>query len=131
MIDVMIPVSVGELFDKITILEIKTERIKAEHKLANIRRELASLQQIVSTIDDANILHLVSQLKHTNLVLWDIEEQKRMKEKAQCFDQGFIELARAVYINNDIRAAIKREINVITGSPIVEEKSHEKLSGHA
>lgn len=125
MTDVMIPVSVGELFDKITILEIKVERITAEHKLANIRRELALLQHIASDIDHTSILHLVSQLKHTNLVLWDIEEQKRMKEKSQCFDQEFIELARAVYTNNDLRATIKREINAITGSSIVEEKSYE------
>lgn len=125
MTDVMIPVSVGELFDKITILEIKVERITAEHKLANIRRELALLQHIASDIDHTSILHLVSQLKHTNLVLWDIEEQKRMKEKSQCFDQEFIELARAVYTNNDLRATIKRKINAITGSSIVEEKSYE------
>jgi hypothetical protein len=125
MTEVMIPVSVGELFDKITILEIKVERITAEHKLANIHRELALLQQIASTIDDANILHLVSQLKQTNLMLWDIEEQKRVKEKAQCFDQEFIELARAVYLNNDKRAEIKKQINLITKCSIVEEKSHE------
>jgi hypothetical protein len=131
MTDVVIPVSVGELFDKITILEIKVERITAEHKLANIHRELTLLQQIASDIDDASILHLVSQLKHTNQVLWDIEEQKRMKEKAQCFDREFIELARAVYINNDKRAEIKKQINLITKSSIVEEKSYEKLSSNS
>lgn len=125
MTEVMIPVSLGELFDKITILEIKTERIDADHKLVNIHKELGLLQQIASTIDDTNILHLVSQLKHTNLVLWDIEEQKRIKEKSQCFDDEFVVLARAVYINNDLRAAIKREINVITGSHIIEEKSYD------
>ena len=125
MTDVMIPVSVGELFDKITILEIKVERITVEHKLVNIRRELVLLQQIASTIDDTSILHLVSQLKHTNLMLWDIEEQKRTKEKLQCFDNKFVALARAVCINNDLRAAIKRDINVITDSLIIEEKSYE------
>ncbi len=124
MTEVVIPISVGELFDKITILEIKVERIAAEHKLANIRQELALLQHIASDIDDIKILHLVSQLKQTNIMLWDIEEQKRLKEKSQCFDQKFIELARAVYINNDKRAEIKRQINLITKSSIVEEKSY-------
>ncbi len=120
----MVPVSVGELFDKITILEIKVERITAEHKLVNICQELALLQHIASAIDQTKIQHLVSQLKHTNLMLWDTEEQKRAKEKAQCFDQEFIELARAVYLNNDKRAEIKRQINLITKSSIVEEKSY-------
>jgi hypothetical protein len=125
MTNVMIPVSVGELFDKITILEIKAERITAAHKLANICQELALLQQIASDIDNAKIQHLITQLKQTNLSLWNIEEQKRTKEKAQCFDDEFVALARAVYINNDLRAAIKRDINLITGSTINEEKSYD------
>ncbi len=125
MTKVVIPVSVGELFDKITILEIKVERITVKHKLTNIREELALLQHIAIGINNTKIMHLVLQLKHTNQVLWDIEEQKRVKEKAQCFDQEFIELARTVYIKNDLRATIKREINVITGSHIIEEKSYD------
>ena len=119
-----IPVSVGELFDKITILEIKVERIAAEHKLANICQELALLQHIASAIDQTKIQHLISQLKHTNLMLWNIEEKKRKKELEKCFDQEFIELARSVYMYNDKRAEIKKQINLITNSDIIEEKSY-------
>jgi len=125
MIEVVIPVSVGELFDKITILEIKQQKILLEHKLINIRKELSILQHAASNVDQQNIAELIDQLKKVNSVLWEIEEQKRLKEKLKCFDNKFIELARSVYINNDQRALIKQQISLITNSSIVEEKSYE------
>jgi hypothetical protein len=113
------------LFDKITILEIKQQKILLEHKLINIRKELSILQHAASNVDQQNIAELIDQLKKVNSVLWEIEEQKRLKEKLKCFDNKFIELARSVYINNDQRALIKQQISLITNSSIVEEKSYE------
>jgi hypothetical protein len=121
------PVSYGELLDKITILEIKSSRIADAAKLANVRNELELLNAIwsgshVSTID---IAHERAQLLAINQALWDIEDAIRLKERAQAFDQGFIELARSVYFRNDERAACKRAINLKLGSELVEEKSYQ------
>jgi hypothetical protein len=121
------PVSYGELLDKITILEIKSSRIADAAKLANVRNELDLLNAIwsgshVSTID---IAHERAQLLAINQALWDIEDAIRLKERAQAFDQEFIELARSVYFRNDERAACKRAINLKLGSELVEEKSYQ------
>ena len=121
------PVSFGELIDKITILEIKSEQIRDAAKLANVRAELDLLnatwaQHPASRTD---ILAERAELKRINQSLWDIEDEIRLKEKAQDFDARFIELARAVYFTNDKRAAVKRAINLKLGSRLVEEKSYQ------
>jgi hypothetical protein len=119
-------ISVGEFLDKLTILEIKNERITDPAKLANIRKELETLQAIwrQSPYSSQDVGDAYDRLKAVNEKLWEIEDDIRDKERAGLFDQGFIELARAVYFNNDDRAAIKKEINLKTGSGLVEEKSY-------
>ena len=121
------PVSYGELIDKITILEIKSRRITDDAKLANVRNELDLLS--ATWANDAashtDISAERARLLAVNELLWDIEDQIRLKERAQAFDQEFIELARAVYFRNDERAAFKREINLKLGSQLVEEKSYQ------
>ena len=116
-----VPVSVGEVLDKISILQIKSERITDASKLANVRKELEHLK-------DAARNHrrpaLEAELKQVNSHLWEIEDRLRVKEKGEEFDAEFIELARAVYITNDRRAEIKRRINEATGSALIEEKSY-------
>lgn len=119
-------ISVGEFLDKLTILEIKNERIRDPAKLANIRKELEALQAIwgQSPYSGADIGDAYARLKAVNEKLWVIEDDIRDKERAGVFDREFIEMARAVYFNNDDRAAIKKEINLKTGSGLVEEKSY-------
>jgi hypothetical protein len=121
------PVSYGELIDKITILEIKSRRIADEAKLANVRNELDLLNATWgnSTASQTDIADERARLLAVNELLWDIEDKIRLKERAQAFDQEFIELARAVYFRNDERAAFKREINLKLGSQLVEEKSYQ------
>jgi len=114
-------VSVGEVLDKITILQIKSERITDASKLANVRKEL---QQLTLAARGYRHPALETDLRAVNATLWEIEDRLREKEKRQEFDAEFIELARAVYITNDRRAEIKRRINEITGSALVEEKSY-------
>ena len=126
MSDIKVSVSPGELLDKITILRIKSSRMSDATKLANVRAELAALEETwgassYATIDinaEVNALHAVNER------LWVIEDDIRDKERAQAFDAEFIRLARAVYFENDERAAIKRRINVKLGSALVEEKSY-------
>ncbi len=121
------PVSYGELIDKITILEIKSRRITDDAKLANVRNELDMLNATWAN-DHASQTDIAAERErlHTvNETLWDIEDAIRMKERAQAFDQEFIELARAVYFRNDERAAFKRDINLKLGSELVEEKSYQ------
>ena len=122
-----VPVSYGELLDKITILEIKSERMTDAAKLANVRDELPLLEQTWQAHPAActDIASERAALKRVNAALWDIEDRIRLLEKAQSFDAGFIELARAVYVRNDERAAIKRAINLKLGSRLVEEKSYQ------
>lgn len=122
---VTVPVSVGELFDKLTILQIKSERLTDVDKLANVQNELAHLTAAVGALDIPDVSALVADLKEVNTFLWGIEDYKRLCERQQKFDATFIEAARQVYIKNDKRAAIKKEINTICGSSIVEEKSYE------
>lgn len=121
---VNIPVSIGELFDKITILEIKQKNITCKSKLKNVLLELNSLNKISSTIDKTEINDLIEELKTVNSTLWNIENKIRNKEKLKVFDSEFLEIARSVYKNNDIRAEIKRKINLLTNSTLMEEKEH-------
>jgi Family of unknown function (DUF6165) len=122
---ILIPVSAGELVDKITILRVKAERIDAA-KRANVQKELALLEAVASErLAASPVLDgLIAELFAVNAALWDIEEGKRDCERRGDFGPGFVELARAVYRENDRRAAIKRRINDLTGSEIVEEKSY-------
>ena len=123
---ISIPVSPGELMDKITILEIKAERITDAEKLQNVRTELDLLVQAWETasVEAAAVLPLKEALKEINQALWDIEDRIRIKESRREFDQEFIDLARSVYVQNDQRAATKKQINVLLGSSIKEEKSY-------
>lgn len=124
--ELKISVSHGELIDKITILRIKSERFRSADKLANVRRELATLEHVWSrSADPSASLHaLVTQLKGVNEALWDIEDQLRNKEARQEFDDEFVQLARSVYFTNDRRAALKREVNRLLESELVEEKEY-------
>ncbi len=126
MSEILAPVSFGELLDKIAILEIKSERIADPGKLANIERELAalSLTWSVHPASRQELNDLVAQLKGVNERLWTIEDRIRLKEGAGAFDAEFIDLARSVYIENDERARLKREINLALGSDYIEEKSY-------
>ena len=123
---ILAEISAGELLDKITILEIKKEKIKDSQKLQDIDKELSSLiKTSEEKIPDKNEINsLIKNLKQINLKLWDIEENKRMAEKNQKFDEKFIRLSRDVYKTNDERAKIKLKINEILGSNIKEVKSH-------
>jgi len=120
------PISVGELLDKISILEIKAAAIAVPEKRANITRELAALNELrrreVAPLPEVDALY--SELREVNRHLWDIEDAIRQREHDGRFDDHFIELARSIYRENDRRAVIKRRINDVTGSLIVEEKSY-------
>jgi hypothetical protein len=124
---ISVPVSYGELIDKITILEIKAAQIRDVAKLVNVRAELDLLNATWTAAAAAktDISAERARLKAINEALWDIEDRIRLKEKARAFDAEFVELARSVYIRNDERAAIKREINLRLGSKLVEEKSYQ------
>ncbi|MCB1582408.1 MAG: DUF6165 family protein [Marinicella sp.] len=121
------PMSVGELLDKITILEIKAEKIKDVDKLKNINHELKLLNEtwMETGLSNEQTESLKDDLKTVNLRLWRIEDDIRIKEKNREFDDEFIRLARSVYYENDDRAKIKKAINLVTGSELVEEKSYE------
>ena len=123
-----VPVSWGELIDKVTILEIKSEKLQNTDALANVRHELDLLQTFVAPIvaETGEIGDLKSQLKAINTRLWDIEDRIREKEAATTFDAEFIELARSVYKTNDERSALKKRINAQLRSAIVEEKSYSR-----
>jgi hypothetical protein len=119
--------SPGEFLDKLTILEIKSERMSDPAKLGNVRRELELMRETwaASPLSVRDVAELVAQLKGVNESLWEIEDGIRAKEAERAFDDEFIELARSVYITNDLRASIKRELNVALGSEILEEKSYQ------
>lgn len=127
---ISVPVSFGELLDKISILQIKSERMRDESKLLNVRRELAALETtwMAHSAAGHDIAGLRAELKGVNERLWVIEDDIRLKEQAQAFDASFIELARNVYFENDTRARIKRDINIALGSELVEEKSYQDYS---
>ncbi len=126
--NVNVEISIGEFFDKITILEIKKERISNEDKLVNINMELDGLNNLLveQSFSRDDVAQEVAELRKINEMLWEIEDSIREKESQKAFDERFIELARAVYITNDKRSDIKRDINVKLGSDFVEEKSYEK-----
>ncbi len=130
MSELLTPISIGELIDKITILEIKSVHIGDPAKLANVRKELDLLNTTwaAHAASKVDITSERAQLKAVNEQLWDIEDRIRLKEKAQAFDAEFIELARSVYFRNDVRAKVKREINLKLGSALIEEKSYENYS---
>lgn len=122
----LVPVSWGEVIDKLTILEIKEARIASAGALANVRRELAALREVVAgrLATEPGLAVLADRLRAVNGALWDIEDSIREHEARGDFGAGFIRLARAVYQRNDERAAIKREVNTVAGSALVEEKSY-------
>ncbi len=124
---ISVPVSYGELIDKITILEIKAERMREETKRANVRAELDLLNATWSAdpLSRRDIDAERRRLRAVNETLWDIEDRIRIKEKAKIFDAEFIEVARSVYVRNDERARLKRAINEKLGSSLIEEKSYE------
>ena len=128
-----IEVSNGEILDKFTILEIKLQEIKDEAKLANVRNEYNTLQPVVeaiynSTLQDSELTALHTDLLNVNKTLWKIEDQIRDCERDKNFGQDFIELARSVYYTNDDRADVKKKINTLTGSALVEEKSYQEYA---
>ncbi len=126
---ILAEISVGELFDKITILKIKTKKIEDEQKLKNIYNELNTLKEQVTKIDFADKESLedeIAKLQSINEELWDIENVKRECEANKDFGDKFIKLSRDVHFKNDIRAQIKKEINLLSNSIIVEEKEYSK-----
>ncbi len=124
--DLLVPISPGELLDKITILRIKVARIMDPAKVANVRLELDLLEQTWRDAGCAafDVVRDERALQAVNERLWDVEDLIREKEARQTFDREFIDLARAVYVSNDERAAIKKRINLQLGSRLVEEKSY-------
>ena len=126
---ILAEISVGELFDKITILKIKTQKIQDSEKLTNIKNELNFLNNQASNIkvkDQESLNKNINKLQSINEELWDIENYKRECEANKDFGEKFIELSRDVHFKNDIRAQIKKEINLLTDSIIVEEKEYSK-----
>ena len=123
-----VPISWGELFDKITILQIKLENLTSKNALENVEQELKKLQSILTQNGSKTMetIQLEGELRRTNQQLWGIEDKIRDKERAKSFDDEFIQLARSVYITNDERSRIKRKINDMFGSELVEEKSYAK-----
>lgn len=121
-----VQVSWGELIDKLTILEIKEARLTSSEAVANVRRELTAVRTVLQDVQSKNarLAQLTSELKAINQALWEIENKIRAKEATKKFDQGFIDLARSVYFQNDKRAELKRQINTVMKSEIVEEKQY-------
>ena len=124
--EILIPISPGELLDKITILQIKAERIADPVKVANVKTELDMLSKVWNeTVEiDTEITALTAELKSVNEALWEIEDDIRDQERGKRFGERFIELARAVYVTNDERANAKKKVNLHLNSTIVEEKSY-------
>jgi hypothetical protein len=127
MSEISVPVSFGELLDKIAILQIKSERMTDPAKVANVHNELAALERtwMAHPAASQDIARLRADLKAVNERLWVIEDDIRLTEKARAFDDEFIRLARSVYFENDTRARLKKEINLALGSSYVEEKSYQ------
>ena len=123
-----IPVSWGELYDKVTILEIKLEQLKTKSALMNVKKEYDELIFVSNNnfSNNKDAEKLIRDLKKINNKLWNIEDRIRVKERSKVFDKDFIKLAREVYFTNDERSRIKRNINMTFGSEIIEEKSYAK-----
>ncbi len=119
-----IEVANGEIVDKITILKIKEQKIQNPEKLRNIQKELSELLPAMQILGITESDETYQELLKTNLTLWDIEDQLRIKESKQEFDAEFIQLARSVYFQNDIRSELKRKINIMTKSTLIEEKDY-------
>jgi len=124
--EIQIPISVGELIDKITILEIKIEKVNNQIKKINIKKELTELTKIFNDLKNTELDPMYRQLKIINKKLWDIEDEIRVHEKNNNFNDEFIELARSVYVTNDERFEIKSKINNLYDSDIIEEKLYEE-----
>ena len=124
--NIQVPISLGELYDKFSILEIKKEKIKDNNKLQNIEKEYNELNKIIKTLNFDKELYY--KLKNVNLKLWDIEDKIRIKEKNKEFDNEFIKIVRNVYYTNDERSKIKNQINLKYNSNFIEEKSYEKYN---
>lgn len=123
--EILAPISLGELLDKITILQIKTQHLQGT-ALENVKRELDALEITLNNLQLNIDIKLVQKLKEVNQKLWQIEDDIRDQERQKKFDDTFIQLARSVYQQNDQRAAIKKEINTTYGSTFIEEKSYQK-----
>lgn len=123
---VRVPIAIGELIDKISILEIKADRIADHAKLRNVRAELKILSELKSAagLDTPDMRLLAEELKSINAELWDLEDEIRELEARQDFGARFVTLARSIYLTNDRRARLKRKINLTCGSQIIEEKSY-------
>lgn len=121
---ILAPISLGELIDKITILQIKSDHLKG-NALVNVRNELLALDKILKSLGLHVNPELIQCLKEVNRELWQIEDAIRHQEKNKRFDESFVNLARSVYQTNDRRAAIKKEINISYGSAFIEEKSYQ------
>ncbi|MDQ1362227.1 MAG: hypothetical protein QG652_87 [Pseudomonadota bacterium] len=128
--EILIPISPGELLDKITILRIKSQRMSDASKQANVQKELRLLDEVwlKAVAIDSTVTQLTNELTGINEALWDIEDDIREEERNKRFGERFIELARSVYITNDKRAEIKKKINLHLGSVIVEEKSYQNYT---
>lgn len=123
--DILVPTSPGELIDKLTILRLKTERITDAAKLDNVRREKETLERTATVIPASPALtDLWDQMYRINATLWAIEDDIRDCEKSQDFGPAFVALARAIYVTNDRRSAVKKQINLLLGSTLIEEKSY-------
>ena len=124
-----VDISIGELFDKITILNIKSKKFSDESKIVNVTKELSILKPLSNPIVDKygeQLTNLVAELTDVNSNLWDVEDKLRILERDKDFGDEFVELARSVYILNDRRAVVKKQINLLTDSGIVEEKGYVK-----
>lgn len=121
-----LPVSWGEVFDKLTILQIKADKLQDAAQRANVNKERLAIEAVVGDMTrfPVGLPALVHALKDINAQLWDVEDAKRDGERRQCFDEHFVQLARQVYLGNDRRALLKRQINTLLGSALVEEKSY-------
>lgn len=122
-----VEISIGELLDKLSILYIKRKFISDPEKIQNVQKEIDVLEPLSNNfLTSSEIRTIFDELEHTNLHLWNVEDLIREKENRKEFDQDFIDLARSVYITNDQRASLKKKINFITGSNLVEEKSYQE-----
>lgn len=120
----VVPIPWGDLYDKITILEIKEQRLTSERQLANVRKELLLLRASARADGGEDLADLVADLREINAQIWDVDDEIRDKERMKEFNEDFVSLARALYQQNDRRAAIKRRINRLLGSDLSEEKSY-------
>lgn len=126
--EISLKCSLGEVFDKLTILEIKKKEIIDPQKLINVNYELEYIQKVIEEINLSDeIKELVDKLREINKSLWDIEDQIRIKEEEKDFNDEFINLARSVYITNDKRSIFKKKINIALGSALIEEKSYKHI----